>query len=291
MTVREVAAYLRIKERKVYDLVAQRRIPCTRATGKWLFPSELIDAWLRQQAEGIEDLAPLAELPLILGGSHDPLLDWAVCESGCGLAVLFNGSLDGLQRFKAHQALACGLHVLDPDSGAYNLPLLAQQFSHSPVVAIEWAWREQGLMVAPGNPLGIRGLRDSRGKRFAVRQKEAGSHMLLTFLLAQLGLGLEDLVVIEPPLRNETEVALAVADGAADVGLGVAAVAHQLHLEFLPLARERYDLLVWRRQYFEPPLQRLLAFTRTPAFGKRAEALPGYDISALGRISYNAPLP
>ena len=104
MNTREVAEYLRIKERRVYDLVAQRNIPCTRAAGKWLFPKELIDLWLIRNAEGVSEslqVKPI-ELPAIISGSHDPLLDWAVKESDCGLAMLFNGSLDGLEPGRAH---------------------------------------------------------------------------------------------------------------------------------------------------------------------------------------------
>jgi len=290
MNTREVAEYLRIKERKVYDLVAQRRIPCTRAAGKWLFPKYLIDLWLRQHAEGVaENVSPPVAPPAILSGSHDPLLDWAVRESDSGLAVLFNGSLDGLERFADRQALACGLHILDPDSGEYNAPILAQRFANAPVTAIEWAWREQGLMVAPGNPLGIGGMPEAASQRFAVRQKEAGSYLLLGHLLGQAGMTLADVAAASPPLRSENEVALAVANGEADVGLGIAAAARALRLDFLPLARERYDLLVWRRLYFEPPFQKLLAFARTPAFSKRAQDMGGYDLSGLGAVRYNAP--
>lgn len=290
MTVHEVAEYLRIKERKVYDLVAQNRIPCTKAAGKWLFPKQLIDLWLRQNTECVTDVAPPSEPPLILSGSHDPLLDWAVRESGSGLAILFNGSLDGLERFAARQAVACGLHLWDAATGDYNNRLLEQRFAAQPVVAIEWAWRDQGLMVAPGNPLGIHSLPDIKGKRFAVRQKEAGSHVLLNYLLRQANLTLADLTVVEPPLRNETDLALAVASGQVDVGLGIAAAAHPFNLDFIPLAKERYDLVVWRRQYFESPLQKLFAFTTSEAFSKRLQTVSGYHVGGLGTVRYNAPI-
>lgn len=290
MNTHEVADYLRVKERKVYELVAQRRIPCTRAAGKWLFPKELIDQWLLQNAEGLPEAGPAPEPPLILSGSHDPLLDWAVRESDCGMAVLFNGSLDGLERFADSQVLACGLHLLDVDSGDYNTALLARRFATRPVVAVEWAWRQQGLIVARGNPLGLTGIEDIVDKAFAIRQKEAGSHVLLDYLLRRAGLNLADIKAPGAPLRSETEVAMAVSSGQADAGLGVAAAAHSLQLDFVPLARERYDLAVWRRQYFAPAFQKLLAFTRRPEFSKRAGALSGYDISGLGQVRYNSPV-
>jgi excisionase family DNA binding protein len=288
MNTHEVAEYLRIKERKVYELVAQRRIPCTRAAGKWLFPKDLIDQWLLQNAEAVPISPPQTAPPPIIAGSHDPLLDWAVRESGSDLAVLFNGSLDGLERFREGTAMACGLHVLDPDSGDYNTPLLTRNLNHQAVVAIEWAQRQQGLMLAAGNPLGIRSLTDAADKRFALRQKEAGSHVLLNHLLQQAALDITALNVAGSPLRSESEIAQAIANNEADVGLGIAAAAAQYKLDFLPLWQERYDLLIWRRYYFEPPLQRLLAFVQQAVFASRAGEWPGYDIQNLGQVRFNS---
>jgi putative molybdopterin biosynthesis protein len=289
MSTREVAEYLRLKERKVYDLVARRRIPCTRVSGKWLFPKALIDAWLLEQAAGVPGQPELAELPNILAGSHDPLLDWAVRESGSDLAILFDGSLAGLERLAERRAMACGVHVIDAESESYNLPQVRARLGKQPVVVLEWAWREQGLIVAAGNPLGIACLADLPRVRFAARQREAGSHLLLEHLLRTEALPAEAVRAEGPPLRSESEVALAVSEGRADAGLGIAAVARQLGLGFVPLKRERYDLVVWRRAYFEPPLQHLMAFTRSAAFRDRALQFAGYDVDTVGRVHFNGP--
>ena len=115
LTTKEVAALLRIKERTVYDLVKEGSIPVSRVTGKLLFPRELVEAWVRRNAEtegGIE--AVMRPLP-VLAGSHDPLLEWAIRESGSGIATFFDGSLDGLSRVGEGKALACGMHVYEPD--------------------------------------------------------------------------------------------------------------------------------------------------------------------------------
>ena len=227
----------------------------------------------------------------MIAGSHDPLLEWAVREAGGDLALLFDGSLAGLTHMAARQALACGLHVFNPATGRYNLDLIEQTLAGQPVVALEWAWREQGLMVAAGNPLAIQGLTDLRNPRvrFVDRQEEAGSHLLLQHLLKEQGMTLAELHIGLPPARSELEVALAVLEGKADAGFGIAAVARQLRLEFIPLRKERYDLVVGRRDYFEPPWQRLLAFARSARFAERAAELGGYDISGLGCVIYNAP--
>lgn len=287
MNTREVAEYLGLKERKIYDLVSRREIPCTRVTGKWLFHRDLIDRWLLEHAEGLGTTATTP--PAIVAGSHDPLLDWAVRESGSGLALLFNGSSDGLERFGRGEALACGMHVPDPDRQDFNLALIRESLPRQPLVALEWAWREQGLILPPGNPRGLKRITDVQGLRFALRQPGAGSRILLAQLLAAEGLALEAVQAAGPDQRGETEVGIMVAGGDADAGLAIRAVARQLGLDFLPLTRERYDLVVGRRDYFQEAFQCLLAFTRTPGFQEQAAQLTGYDISGLGTVRYNGP--
>jgi excisionase family DNA binding protein len=291
LTTKEVADYLRLKERKIYDLVRDRRIPCIRITGKWLFPKALLDLWIIQHSEGTAQVQSVIGRPPVVAGSHDPLLEWAVREAECDLAVMFNGSLDGLSRFAQGSVRCCGLHVFDPEAGDYNVAVAARTLAGLEVVLIEWARREQGLIVPPNNPHAIRDVRDLQGVplRLVDRQEGAGSRLLLHHLLRQQGIDVAGLNIIAPPARSETDVALAIQDGKADVGFGIAAVARQCRLAFVPLQRERYDIAISRRDYFEPPFQRLLAFARTASFAAKAAELSGYDIAGLGRITYNSP--
>jgi len=284
LTTREVAALLRIRERKVYDLVASGDIPHVRVTGKLLFPRALLDAWLLRHSEHHEAARPLPE---IVVGSHDPLLDWALRESGAGLASLFDGSLDGLERLARGDAIAAGLHLVE--DGGWNAGHVARRLAGEPVVLFEWAQREQGFILPPGNPAGIEDAASLAGRRLIPRQREAGSYLLLQRLLDSAGMTLDALTLAGPPARTEAEVAIAVADGKADVGLGLAAMARRFRLDFVPLVRERFDLLVWRRAYFEPPLQRLLGFCRSAAFTARAGDLGGYDVTGFGTVRYNGP--
>ncbi len=291
MNTHEVAEYLRIKPRKVYDLVKARSIPCTRVTGKWLFPRRLVEQWITHSVEIKSDRGGQANPPPIVAGSHDPLLEWCLKHSGSALAMLPGGSLDGLDRLAAGTAAIAGLHVIDVDSGAYNVPIVRNALTGLGVVMLEWAWRQQGLVVAPGNPLEIKGLAElrERGARVVQRQHEAGSQLLFVHLLSEAKIKLADLDLVAEPARSETDLALAVLEGKADAGLAVSAVARQLHLDFVPLHRERYDLVMRRRDCFEPPFQKLLAFARTPALASRAAELGGYDCSGLGNVVYNSP--
>jgi putative molybdopterin biosynthesis protein len=284
LTTREVAGLLRIKERKVYDLVASGEIPHVRVTGKLLFPRALLDAWLLRHSESHE--APRA-WPDIVAGSHDPLLDWALRESGAGLATFFDGSLDGLERIGRGDAIAAGLHLVE--GPGWNIGHIERRLAGEPVVLLEWARREQGLILPPGNPAGITGAAGLAGRRLIPRQREAGSFLLLQRLLEAEGLSLDALDLVAPPARTEADVAIAIADGKAEVGLGLAAMARQFRLAFVPLVRERYDLLIWRRAYFEPPLQRLFAFCRSAPFAAKAGELGGYNIAGFGDVHHNGP--
>ena len=248
LTTREVAELLRVKERKIYELVSRREIPASRVTGKLLFPRDLLIAWIHR---GVElDGSAHAPRPAVVAGSHDPLLEWAIRESGCELATFFDGSLDGLGRVAAGRALGAGMHVFEPATRGFNEAHVAERMPGEPVVLVEWARRAQGLVVPPGNPRGIAGVADLAGTRLAPRQPDAGSRVLLDHLLAEAGLGGDDVELLAPPARSESDVAQLVAEGTADAGLGIEAVARQQRLDFVPLTEERYDLVLWRREFF-----------------------------------------
>lgn len=288
LTTRELAALLRVRERRVYELAAAGEVPCNKVTGKLLFPRAEIEAWLERGRAGSATAAP-SPRPNVVVGSHDPLLEWALRESGSGLAAFLDGSLDGLRRLAAGEGVAGGLHVIEPESGGWNARHVRERLGREPIVLVEWAWRQQGLVVAAGNPLGVERLADLRGRAFIPRQREAGTWVLFERQLAEEGLSAADLELIEPPARSQTDVAAAVAAGRADAGMGLECMARQFRLDFVPLTRERFDLVVYRRAWFEPPFQRLLAFCASPAFRRRAEELGGYDLSGAGRVHFNGP--
>jgi putative molybdopterin biosynthesis protein len=293
MTVQEVARYLRLKERKIYDLLARKSIPCTRVTGKWLFPKTQIDLWLKQNSDfqQIGSPEPGRAVPPVVVGSHDPLLEWALGETGYPMALQMNGSSEGLERFAAGEGMLCGLHLFDPETGEYNLPAVREHLAREETVLLRWAEREQGLVLAAGNPLHIRGLADlaRTSARVIERQEGAGSRLLFRYLLKQAGVKPDSLKLLPQPARSHLDIGLAVCSGQADAGIAVYSVARQMKLDWLPLARERFDLAIRRRDYFEPPFQTLLKFTRTQAFVAKAASLGGYDISALGEVLYNSP--
>jgi len=290
MTVTEVADYLRVRERTVYELVRTQRIPSCKLSGKLLFPKRLIELWVAQSADYPNAARHLSAPPPVIAGSHDPLLEWSTRESKCGLAILVDGSTAGMHRLLAGQAAVCALHLVDPDTGRYDAGILARSLPGLDFVVIEWARRQQGLIVAPGNPAKIGSIADlrKRGVRVATRQEGSGSALLFSKLVADAGLRVEDFKVSGRPVSSETDIAVAVREGKADAGLAIEAVAREQGLGFVPLQWERFDLVVRRLEYFEQPLQQLFAFARTEPFRDRAKSLGGYDIAHTGAVVFNA---
>lgn len=283
MTTQEVADLLRVKQRRVYDLAASGSIPHTRATGKLLFLRQDVQAWLdRQQGEGRADRGHArAE---VIAGSHDPLLDWALRASGARLPSFFDGSLDGLERVASGQASACGMHVFDVASGTWNIPAAAARLPAG-FALIGWATRQRGLILAPGSQ--IAQLVDLRGREVIARQPGSGADILFRHQLTEAGLVSEDLKLSPEPARTEAEAAAAIATGRAEAAPGLACMAREYKLGFLPLTTERYDIAIERRFWFEPAWQRLVSFARSPAFAERAGLMAGYDIAALGEVRWN----
>ena len=288
LTVAEIARHLRLGTRTVYDLAARKGLPHSRAGGKLLFDLGDVERWLAKSAGGT---APReGPPPPVVGGSHDPLLDWAVRESRCGLAMLTQGSGDGLQRLARGEVSAALMHLPSADLSDFNRAEAQEWLRGRNVALVEWARREQGLLVARGNPRKVRSVADlaRKGVTVAARQAGAGSAVLLDRLLAREGLDRRRLRVTVTTM-GENDLAMAVKSGEADVGLGARAAAAPLGLDFVPLVVERLDLGVSRAAWFEPPLRALFAFAHGRRFPEHVRALGGYDISGLGAVTWNDP--
>lgn len=288
LTVAEVARHLRLGTRKVYDLVARKGLPHARAGGKLLFDLAEVERWLAQSASGSSAHGGIP--PPTIAGSHDPLLDWAVRESRCGLALLTQGSGDGLERLARGEVSAALMHLPSADLSDFNRAEADESLRGHNVVLLEWARREQGLLVARGNPRKIRAVADlaKRGVTVAARQPGAGSAVLLERLLAREGIDRKRLR-ISATTMGENDLAMAVKSGEADVGLGARAAARPLGLDFVPLLVERLDLGVSRAAWFEAPMRALFAFAHGKRFAEHARALGGYDIAGLGAVTWNDP--
>jgi putative molybdopterin biosynthesis protein len=287
LTTDEAADYLRLSERKLYELVAKGAVPCSKVTGRWLFPRAALDRWV---AAGLIAPAALAQVvaPPIVGGSHDPLLEWALRESDCALASLPEGSEEGLRRLTRGDVMIAAIHLhrLDGDDAQANVAAVADAAGLHDVVVIAFARREQGILVAPGNPLALCDIASAARchARMATRPPGAGAQLLLLTLLARAGITADNLALVTPVCPTGPDVAQAVRSGRADCGIATRAVALAASLDFVPLTWEHFDLVLRQRTYFMAGPQALFGFMRSAALRDRAAELGGYDTGAIGTV-------
>jgi putative molybdopterin biosynthesis protein len=175
---------------------------------------------------------------------------------------------------------------LDPESGEYNLSYIRQYLPEIPVRVVALVGREQGLLVAPGNPKGLKSLEDLGNPdiQFVNRQRGAGTRVLLDYHLGKLGLAPEAISGYAQEEFTHLTVAAAVASGRADCGLGIAAAAQALNLDFVPLFQERYDLVVPKTIAESDLLAPLWALLEDNEFQDMVAGLPGYDVSVMGNL-------
>jgi putative molybdopterin biosynthesis protein len=237
----------------------------------------------RVRVELLRGLAAIGRT-IVAIGSHDLVLDVAASalRAADPLVTLVSsnvGSLGGLVALRDGLCHVAGSHLLDPATGAYTLPFVDRLVPDAAVVRL--VHREQGLIVAPGNPLGVTGIADLPRLRYVNRQRGAGTRALLDHHLA----GTDPAAITGYAREEHTHlaVAAAVAAGSADAGLGVLAAARAFGCDFVPVAQEPYDLVVHPRALDDPLLAPLWALLDDPGFRADVEALGGYSCAETGR--------
>ena len=222
-------------------------------------------------------------------GSHDLALDLMaqfLTERAPGLRLSSAnvGSLGGLIALARGECHFAGSHLIDPETGKFNHASVRRYLLDTPVQLITLVEREQGLLVAPGNPLRIKTLADLVRKdvRYVNRQRGAGTRVLLDYELGKLGIAAVDISGYQHEEYTHLGVAVAISSGIADCGLGIHAAASALKLDFVPLTRERYDLVVPEASVEGPLLQPLLALLTDAQFRAAVSARPGYSVELMG---------
>jgi len=287
MTVKQVASYLQVNEKKVYSLVREGKIPASKLTGKWLFPRDLVDQWLLESSHG-----GLLTDRIVVAGSDDPLLFRAITQvanslqSRALISYAATGSQLGLSLLAHRRADVCGIHWGPAEESQQRHPALIRQF----VQAGDWALvrlfrREQGLLVVPGlwsAEVGIEGL-FQREVRWVERQEGAGSQRFLRELISQHDLDPANRR-ITGRASTEREAASLIAMGQAEVGPGVRAAAAEFGLDFVPIGWEAFDLALHRGIFFRNLFQQLLDYLRSSDCRRQANMLGGYDLAELGTL-------
>jgi putative molybdopterin biosynthesis protein len=234
------------------------------------------------------------ESTIVCIGSHDNALDLLANAlkkryPGLSLSSAHVGSMGGLMALKRGEAHVAGTHLLDEETGDYNIPFIKKLLSDKKIVLINLVFREQGLLVLKGNPKNIKGFKDLTRDEvvFVNRQAGAGTRLLTDKCLKELGIGPKDIRGYEREEYTHMGVASAVLTGVADTGLAILASAVALGLDFIPVAKERYDLAIPGEFFETGMIQGLLKIIREDVeFKEMVVNLGGYDVSDMGKVMY-----
>ena len=226
-------------------------------------------------------------------GSHDLALNLLVDllrqrSDGIEIEVSSAGSLGGLIALQEERAHLAGIHLLDEETGEYNYPYIKRILPSRAIAIINLAYRIQGLMLSLGNPKEIKGLMDLQRPEviFINRQKGSGTRVLLDLQLRQNGISTSEIRGYEREVDTHLAIASSIAKREADVGLGIEAAARSCGLDFLPLFRERYDLVMPKENHDSKLFAPLLELITSEDFKKVVDQVGGYDTSQTGMTTF-----
>jgi putative molybdopterin biosynthesis protein len=295
LSTKEVAEFLNVNEKMVYTLVAEKGLPASKVTGKWLFPRHLVEQWVETQTINYPDtgkLLPLQQGILIIAGSNDPLLDRSISlfnsHFQAPLAVFGNlGSMGGLRALRQNLCQMASSHLLQEDEQEYNFDYAHQELDFMPAV-VNFCRREQGILVAAGNPQKIAGIADltKPGIRMVNRPLGTGTRLLLDREFKKAGIEGGKIDGYGDEVHRHLDVGLEIVAGRADAGPGIGAVAGLLNIGFIPIRWERFDLMILKDRFFDEGIQQFLSLLHEAQFRQIAEALNGYDISMSGKMVF-----
>ena len=271
MNTKEVARYLEIHEKQVYALIKTGRMQARQKSGR-------------------------ISGALLASGSNDPVLD--ILQTCLRKAhpefFIFSantGSTEGLTALEKGYTDIAWSHLLDPETGEYNIPYLEKLVPSVKAVVVNIFFRELGFLTAPGNPMNITGFEDlaREGVRFVNRQAGSGTRLLLDYHLGRVEISPDRIAGYEQEVFTHFEVGLAILSGGADTGIATVAVANLLGLAFSPITRERFDMICDQSVFFQKGVQALVEALTGDVFRKRVEKLGSYDFKSAGRILYVKP--
>ena len=294
LSTRQIADYLNVNEKMVYTLVADKGLPATKVTGKWLFPQYLVEQWIENNTTNFPEKSNRLSSEndfIILAGSNDILLDKLITiynQNSGRLAVFGNlGSMGGIHALRRNRCHIAASHLMQEDQEDYNFDIARRELSTMPVV-VNFCRRRQGLLLAKGNPKGLSSVDDLAGKDISIvnRALGTGTRLLLDNELKKAGIPGDKLQGYERVVSKHLDVGLEILAGRADAGPGIEAVAFLLDLDFLPIRWERFDLLVNKNHFFDKSIQQFLGLLHDQEFNALVAGTGGYDQSLSGRMIF-----
>ena len=301
LTAAEAAKILKISKYTLYELVKRGEIPAHHIGRQLRIDPSVLDHYLHGTLHTSTNNSPsvmpssTSGLPMIrFIGSHDPVVELLFeflkhARIPIDSSISFKGSMDGLIALYRREADVSGVHLWDNASKDYNIPYVQHVIPEESVCIINLVQREQGFIVAPNNPLHLQSWEDITrdGVRFINRQKGSGTRLRLDGYLQAERISPERIQGYKNEETTHSGVACLVANGQADVGVGVKAAAQRLGLDFIPLFQERYDLVCLGHTAKTPAWQQLVEVLRSPGFIQAINQQNGYDTSLTGKILLN----
>ncbi|BBD07343.1 helix-turn-helix transcriptional regulator [Desulfovibrio ferrophilus] len=294
LSTKEVAHKLGVNEKMVYTLIAEKGLPASKVTGKWLFPSHLVDQWVESktinypehsQPEPREDL-------LVICGSNDLLLERTLSlfmELYPDQTAVFGnlGSLGGLKALRRGVCHMASSHLAQDSGEEYNFSFAREVLQELPAV-VNFARREQGIILPPGNPKKIGSIADLGSKNLTVvnRPLGTGTRLLFDRMLEAAEVDVSNLKGYGDELPKHIDVGLEVLSGRADCGPAIRPVAGLLGLDFMPLGWERFDLLIPKDRFFDKAVQLFLNMLPDKSIREMASTMSGYDLSMTGKMIF-----
>lgn len=298
MNTKEVAEYLDIHEKQVYALIKSGRIPCTKVTGKWIFPKKFIDEWIEQNAkEGLKQARKKSSQisgAVLAAGSNDPVLDMLLVATKKSHPDFYifsanTGSTEGLKALNSGVTDIALSHLYDAESGKYNIPYLGKYLPAINPVVVNLFKRDIGFLFNKEIAGAVKGFENltEENIRFINRQEGSGIRLLLDYYLAKEGISSEKIKGYKNEVYTHFEVGLAIISGEANVGIASAAISKLLGLSFLPITSEYFDMIMDQSTYFQPGVQAFIETLKSGDFRSRVEKIGGYNFEDSGKILYS----
>ena len=293
LTTRQVAKYLNVNEKMIYSLIADKGLPASKVTGKWLFPLDLVRQWVEN---GTRNFPEQVKLPpyhglVLISGANDLLLDTLVATFNLKHSehmALFGleGSLGGLTALRKNLCHIAGCRSADENSDT-AFPFMDEDIAQASAV-VNLCHREQGLIIQKNNPLGLSSVKDfsQKGLTIVNRRLGTGARQILDRELKRFGMDGDAINGYENCVSRHMDAGLAILNGKANAAPGIRAVANLLGLDFIPLCWERFDLFVNKDSFFEQGVQLFLAMLKGKVIQRTADELGGYDLSMTGKMVY-----
>jgi excisionase family DNA binding protein len=285
LSARDLSKYLKINEKKIYKLVQEARLPHIKIGGKIAFTRELIDKWILENT--------VREENIFVAGSDDiflrRIIDIYNSKNNSTIFYAPVGSINGLKALKKGAATMSCVHILDIEKKEYNLSYLDRYLARDGYVVIQMFFREQGIYFQKNNPKGISSIEDiaAKGAVFINRNQGSGTRLLFDFLLNEKHVDPSLIKGYNNEVESHLEAGLNVIKGNAEAAFGIVHIAYMLGLGFIPLFKERFDMVIPVEHFYSTHMKKFLSFFEQPTLTTHIKDFTGYDASGIGSILHS----